>query len=627
MFPLLIESVRSGDKTQIEQLLNNDKNTGHLSTEKYRELFKEAIMAKKYEIVQLFIDKKILDNERCPQEYLKAFKGRTLFGYAVFEMFDVRLIKILSSNGYDMLCNEECANFVSNLVENFNPDDFSGFTEYLDKLKVVLTLCSNVSWQRSFSELLFKESKIQEALTSVDWLNRHLKYGYGLCIFKTADKIHMELGEEMWCDAKNSILSLVGDDVNEYVSDSFPPGDNVPCWTLLAFAVFKRNAEIAKMLIDKGADVNMHSERLQDGRLIKFTPFELAVEMNFLEGCRLLIENGANIYLQSYNAMGNILANAIRNESVEMVKLILKNRYFSENVIQSYIDDLKNDDSDVPVKAQIKECLKVFKRFDTFETTKVMKALLLIEYGTEQETLNFIEDFTVNELNERCSPETFRRRNWTLLTFATVMNKITIVKALLEKGCDVNLCCTEVSYFKNTVISTSALLFAIKESNADMCEQLLSRGACLSVEIDCQWVISCAFKKKNCRLLSLIVQRLRDPNKIIRLFCSIDTLVHYSEKVSMGDILETFSLEVIYLFQKSGKIMLQTWVFLIQRCLEHREPLMDTRPERGRCLLYLIVDYLPFVPKELDTALTRHYDESPGNSLEQVRRNPFLFRT
>ncbi|XP_060582571.1 uncharacterized protein LOC132738960 [Ruditapes philippinarum] len=617
MFRALRLSVKSGNKAGIEQILNDGKDDISLSMDDCRDLFKEAIMATNHEVVQLLIDTKILDNERCPLEYLKPLEGRTIFGFTVLEKFDEEIIKILSSNGYDILCNEECAELVTNIVESFHPEDRAEFNTCLDKLKIILTHSSNVSWQTTFRELLFSKSKCPELMDSVEWLNNHFKYGYGLCQFKTVDKIHMELGEERWSDAINSILTLGKDDVNTYVYDSFPPSENVPKWTLLAYAMFKRNAEIVKMLIDKGADVNKHSERLQNGRLVKFTPFELAVEKNVLECCRLLIENGANIFLQSYNSLGNILKNAICNGNVAMVKLILSNRSYSDNDIKQCIDDIEHYDHDVTTQAEMKECLIVYIRFGKSDTTKSIKAMLLFEYGTEEEAVNFVEDFTAEDLNEEILPETFKR-SWTLLTYATKLNKLKIVKTLLDKGCDIHQFTREMSIVRNGISFKSPLMFAIEENNSDICELLLNRGALMGTDLSVNSVLSCALRQKKSHILHLLVQHMGDVNDVLERYCYVTAT---EGSIPLRDAIDLFSLELVCFMFRRARISLKVWIILVQNWLQRRESLRRGIDERGHCLIYLLVDYLAFVPHELITALAKVYKPIfPGDSINMEKQ-------
>ncbi|XP_045164697.2 uncharacterized protein LOC123528774 isoform X2 [Mercenaria mercenaria] len=595
MFTTLLKAVKSGNLAEIEQFMNEERETIQLTSQEGRELFKEAIVSTNYEIIQALINGRILENGNSPREYLKPLNGRTIFGYAVFEKFDEGAIKILSSSGYDMLCYSECAEFVLKLIESYNPDDLSGFITYLDRLKIILSMCPNDFVQNTLRKMLYNESIIPEVMHSVEWLKCHFRYGYGVSKFRTINKIHMEMGEGKWSDAVNSILSLDENEVNENIYESFPPGENVPRWTILSYAVSKGKSDIVNLLINRGADVNKHSERVQDGRLIKFTPFELAVELNFFECCRLLVENGSNLYLQSSNSMGNILRNAVRHENLALLKLILENRRYSDDDIQLCYDDVEREVRGVNIQAQMTECLKVYKRFEKTEITNAIKAMLLFHDGTQQEALDCIRELSVDDLGEEIRPFSSWRQSWTLLTYAAKLNKLTIVEALLNRGCDINQS-TRLMPYSNECTIKGALIFAVENNNYGMCKLLLNAGALLYHDNNSAFPY--AFRQKNQQILKLLVERLEDSCHVFREYASFVDI-----SSSVNDIVDTFSVDLLSFILQKARISVDLWFNLIQEC--SLRTCFKNGAKRGRhYFLNLLLNFLPFAPKELQTALS-----------------------
>lgn len=84
------------------------------------------------------------------------------------------------------------------------------------------------------------------------------------------------------------LLIYKGADVNTVDKDS-PPGHS---WTPLYFALLNENAPLVKLLISKGANVNLKDD---DG----WTPIIQAVHNNSLEFVKLLVEAGADVNSQT----------------------------------------------------------------------------------------------------------------------------------------------------------------------------------------------------------------------------------------------------------------------------------------------------------------------------------------
>lgn len=109
------------------------------------------------------------------------------------------------------------------------------------------------------------------------------------------------------------VSNLIANDpslANVYSPDGFTP---------LGFAVFFGQAEVAKTLLNGGADVNAASRES-----MKVTPLASAAAAKQTDIARLLIEHGAKVNARA--ASGHIpLHEASANGNVELVKLLIEN--------------------------------------------------------------------------------------------------------------------------------------------------------------------------------------------------------------------------------------------------------------------------------------------------------------
>ncbi len=126
----------------------------------------------------------------------------------------------------------------------------------------------------------------------------------------------IDITVRMKADNKNVSNKLIAD-LNR-VTDSDPPFENlkrrgqVP----LYFAAYLNSVEIAKLLIEHGANVSVRDNK---GR----RPIHSAAVQNSLEMAKLLIEHGANVSARNNDGISPMHSAAVQN-SVEMAKLLIE---------------------------------------------------------------------------------------------------------------------------------------------------------------------------------------------------------------------------------------------------------------------------------------------------------------
>ena len=104
------------------------------------------------------------------------------------------------------------------------------------------------------------------------------------------------------------ILIEKGADVNAVAFDNYTP---------LIIAVIKENIEIARLLIESGANIDTGTSKEYD------TPLIIAVKKENIEIARLLIEAGANVNLVNQNG-NDPLSIAVTKENIEIARLLIE---------------------------------------------------------------------------------------------------------------------------------------------------------------------------------------------------------------------------------------------------------------------------------------------------------------
>jgi uncharacterized protein len=88
-------------------------------------------------------------------------------------------------------------------------------------------------------------------------------------------------------------------------------------FTALVLAIYRGNNEVAKILIDKGSDINSHSDM--------GTPLMAAIVKGNNEMAKVLIDKKANLNLADANGV-TALIYAIQFQNAEAIEMLLKNK-------------------------------------------------------------------------------------------------------------------------------------------------------------------------------------------------------------------------------------------------------------------------------------------------------------
>ena len=97
--------------------------------------------------------------------------------------------------------------------------------------------------------------------------------------------------------------------------------------TVLYYAAYMDDLDRVKLLIEKGADVNMGRVKLLDYKGGDFmdTPLIIAAENNNLEMVKILVENGASSLINAQDVFSNTaLLAAMSNGNMEMFQYLIK---------------------------------------------------------------------------------------------------------------------------------------------------------------------------------------------------------------------------------------------------------------------------------------------------------------
>ncbi|MCI5159240.1 MAG: hypothetical protein D3906_12575, partial [Candidatus Electrothrix sp. AUS1_2] len=264
-----------------------------------------------------------------------------------------------------------------------------------------------------------------------------------------------------------------GADVNTVVRDE----------TALMAASARGYSEIANILIQKGAGVNVQQEFYN-----KRTALMMAVDANAFEIVEILLRNGANLDLVDYRK-NTALSLAIQRNSVQSVRLLLSaGATISDEEITELAISLAKKGQWETVKLLIEKNI-----INSNTKTKREKTLLMIasEQG-DAEAVEFLVDHHAN-ISEQALFAAFKRKHCdvakllldhpikltsknkgkiTPLMEASASGCVEVVKLLIDQGADVNRITTAKGEKGNT-----ALFFAIEGNHIDVVKLLLEHKA------------------------------------------------------------------------------------------------------------------------------------------------------
>lgn len=198
--------------------------------------------------------------------------------------------------------------------------------------------------------------------------------------------------------------------------------------TALHFACQNGHAEVAKILLEKGADIEANSHM--------YTPLMLAVSEGHLDIAKLLLDNGAKPNVSLVTGKTPLMM-ASEKGDVDMIALLLKRR--------AHINARTPSDLDIPQNN--------YTALHFAEENGHLKAIeLLCQYGA-------VSDFTTRKLTNKF-----------LLAIKT--GNIEQMQALLDQGLDINAISLE-----KTGQNENALMLAAQDLNIDLIQFLLKNGA------------------------------------------------------------------------------------------------------------------------------------------------------
>ena len=241
-------------------------------------------------------------------------------------------------------------------------------------------------------------------------------------------------------------------------------------WTPLMYAARLGKVEIAKELLKKNADLEAQNHA-------GLTPYLWAAYAGHVDMMKLLSESGANIYHENaYHE--TVLDIATISQEIEAIKYILattqdedKKQEMAQNAIYlTQNDEIKallieagavdenqeEDEEETPApKKPTEEELNAFIEQQHPEFSVV----LAFSKNNEEKALSIIEN--ANHID----PEFRTHNGWNLLALATLRNNPQIIRALINKGFDVN---DNTAEFKAT-----ALILAITHNKKEAALELL----------------------------------------------------------------------------------------------------------------------------------------------------------
>jgi ankyrin repeat protein len=269
----------------------------------------------------------------------------------------------------------------------------------------------------------------------------------------------------------------------------------------------KNDAELAKLSIEKGADVN-----LQDNN--GYTPLMIAANFGHIDIVTLLVKNGADVKIQANN--GETALSLAEKKGHEKVI----------NFLKDIADNKTNKAAGQPSKPENTE------GGDPAQKAPVKKAVVLKpekQAEINEQMIKAARDGYTDEvkefINQGANFNYQDEESNTALFFAINQNLKELTDFLITGGADVNL--------KNKAGMT-ALLYAAKIGNVTLYEKLISRGAdAAAVDNEGRSVIIYAVISANIDMVKALAEKGAGLNAKDN---KDNTLAHYSIKGGKSEI-------------------------------------------------------------------------------------------
>ena len=282
-------------------------------------------------------------------------------------------------------------------------------------------------------------------------------------------------------------------------------------YTPLMIAVYKKDYDMVKYLLDKGANPNTANNENK-------TALMIAIANNNFDISKLLIQQGANINTKDEYGYTALMRAAMIG-SYEMVKFLLEN--------DANINTKDNDGNTVLYYniyyadyGELENAKKIFNLLikygaDVNTKNNYGASLLNISYRASTALAQNREMFKVLvengfDLESRIdggehSPDDY---DYTPLMIAAAINDYDIVKFLVEKGADVNA----KTHFEYSSVETP-LLLSLYNENSSIAEYLINNGADINVtNEDGETPLMYASKVHNIKVIELLIQKGADIN-------------------------------------------------------------------------------------------------------------------
>ena len=283
-------------------------------------------------------------------------------------------------------------------------------------------------------------------------------------------------------------------------------------YTPLMIAVYKKDYDMVKYLLDKGANPNTANNENK-------TALMIAIANNNFDISKLLIQQGANINTKDEYGYTALMRAAMIG-SYEMVKFLLEN---GANI------NTKDNDGNTVLYYNI-----YYDHYGEEERLENAKKIfnLLIKYGADVNTKDndgaslldtaYTTELALNremfkvlvengfDLESRIdggehSPDDY---NYTPLMIAAAINDYDMVQFLVEKGADVNT----KTHSEYSSVETP-LLLSLDNENSSVAEYLINNGADINVtNEDGETPLMYASKLHNIKVIELLIQKGADIN-------------------------------------------------------------------------------------------------------------------